>query len=65
MTKSTVVADLDIQALVDDELDDLEKTRVLAVLCTDPALKSRFERLLSLKRQIIAAWFDEERKSLH
>jgi hypothetical protein len=62
--KSLIVSDLDIQALVDDELDDVERSRVLSALRQNLLLKTRYEQLLAQKRQVAMSWADEQ-SSVH
>ncbi len=62
---TTVVSDLDVQALVDGELDGEEKSRVQNALRTNPMLKSRYDQLVMQRRLVFMAWSEEERESLH
>jgi hypothetical protein len=63
--RAKIINDLDIQALVDDELDPVAKREVMAAIQGSYTLKTRYEQLLMQKRLIMSLWNDEEGRSLH
>lgn len=63
--KSRIINDLDIQALVDNELDPAAKKEVMAAIQNNHILRTRYEQLLMQKRLIMSMFADDEGRSLH
>jgi anti-sigma factor RsiW len=63
--KSRIINDLDIQALVDNELDPATKKEVMAAVQNNHTLRTRYEQLLMQKRLIMSVFGGEEGRSLH
>lgn len=64
MTHS-VVSDLDLQALVDNELSPEDEKRVRAAIRDQPTLLRRYKELTIQKELIFAAWQDGGLGRLH
>ncbi len=63
--KSRIINDLDIQALVDNELDPVAKKEVMAAVQSNHTLRMRYEQLLMQKRLIMSIFGGDEGRSLH
>lgn len=63
MSKTFIVSDMDIQALVDDELEAEEKIKIMDAINANHILNSRYDELVRQKKLLLT--FFEKKKHGH